>query len=591
MFLKENVMQWQRIKNYAKQMLLVVCTTSMINAAYDGNNKRFAIIIASRNNSEWCERNLDALRTQHYENWHAIYINDASIDDTQQKVEHFIKTHHLENKITLINNEEREGALSNIYKAIYMCDNQDIIVNYDGDDWFSGPEVLDTLNRVYADENVWITYGSYELYPSGERSTWVGGVSDEVIQTNSYRKSQSCTGHLRTFYAWLFKCIKTEDLKVDGIFFPMTYDLAMMFPMLELAGGKFKYIPDILYVYNFATPYNDCKINRDLQIRMDDIIRSRAPYQPLRTIPAFNSLENWNSMQSIYQELYNTLSSNDYQIQNDIVCHPYWEKTKKNIQKIVLGQYNPFFLQDYDIQNNMVRTGMTVIQAYELCFLQDCISNKTKNILSRFRDTSFGNLPKECWVLSCSSSTLGHLFYAARTTDLMDDEPKVILEFGGGYGNLARIYKSFFPKCTYIIIDLPEVLALQYFFLKETLPSKNIRMHTHNPESYEEGTIHLIPAHFLKDVHIVCNLFVSTFALSEASETAQNIVKMKNFFNAETVYIAGQLHGWGPGLNFVHHSNIHNGLRERYKNVNCHPLHLFADNLKSYEIIARNPHV
>ena len=72
-------------------LLLVSCERTICEA-----NKRFAVIIPSRNNSRWCERNLEALRAQTYDNWHAIYINDASTDDTREKVEQFIKKHQLE---------------------------------------------------------------------------------------------------------------------------------------------------------------------------------------------------------------------------------------------------------------------------------------------------------------------------------------------------------------------------------------------------------------------------------------------------------------------------------------------------------------
>lgn len=245
-------------------------------------NKHFAVIIPSRNNSLWYERNLEALRTQNYDNWHAIYINDASTDDTRQKVENFIEKYQLQDKITLINNETKQGAMSNIYKAVHMCNDTDIVVNYDGDDWFSGPDSLTILNQAYEDENIWMTYGSYSVYPTAVKGDCTGPVSHDVIASNSYRSSPClCTGHLRTFYAWLFKCIKREDLQINGVFFPMTYDLAMMYPMLELSGGRFKYILDVLYVYNIETPYNDCKVDGSLQHRLDKIIRSRPRYQPL----------------------------------------------------------------------------------------------------------------------------------------------------------------------------------------------------------------------------------------------------------------------------------------------------------------------
>lgn len=248
------------------------------------------VIIPSRNNSQWVENNLNSLYTQSYQHWHAIYLDDCSDDDTSKKVAQYIKNNRLENKIMLINNEKRQGALANIVKAVYMCDDSDIIVALDGDDWLKGPDVLKKLNDVYSDDNVWMTYGSYEQFSSVKNKkpsySKQKAIPDDVIAANTYRQYQWCSSHLRTFYAWLFKSIKIDDLKLDGEFFSMAWDLAFMFPMLEMSGGKFKFISDILYVYNVQTPHNDHKVNRQLQLKMDKNIRARPAYEPLKSVPA-----------------------------------------------------------------------------------------------------------------------------------------------------------------------------------------------------------------------------------------------------------------------------------------------------------------
>lgn len=304
-----------------------------------------------------------------------------------------------------------------------------------------------------------------------------------------------------------------------------------------------------------------------------------------------SSLENWCNMQDRYQDLLKNLSSNPRQSTEDDLCHPFWRKIRANIQSVVQGPYNPNFLTVGEISGTMVRSGITVTQEYELCFLTECVADKTRKLLANFQDTSFGNLPKECSALQCSSNTLGHLFYAARTVELMKKDPEIIIELGGGYGNLARIYKSFFSECTYIIIDLPEVLALQYFFLKENFPDQNIVFHTSTPRSYDRNAIHLIAVNFLDEIDITSDLFVSTFAISEASSEVQKIICDKKFFNASLVYITGQLNDKTGQLNggFEHHNTIHNGLRLRYQDVDCHPCHLMLSNLKTYEIMAKLP--
>jgi len=57
--------------------------------------------------------------------------------------------------------------------------------------------------------------------------------------------------------------------------------MGFMFPVLEMAGKRSMHIPDVLYIYNRATPINDSKIKRALQAAMGKYIRSKKKYQPL----------------------------------------------------------------------------------------------------------------------------------------------------------------------------------------------------------------------------------------------------------------------------------------------------------------------
>jgi hypothetical protein len=64
----------------------------------------------------------------------------------------------------------------------------------------------------------------------------------------------------------------------EGKFFIMAWDLAIMFPMLEMSGEKFKCIDEILYIYNDDNPLNDFKVNLQLQLNLDKFIRSKEKY-------------------------------------------------------------------------------------------------------------------------------------------------------------------------------------------------------------------------------------------------------------------------------------------------------------------------
>lgn len=240
----------------------------------------FVIVIPSYNNEQWCFQNLASALTQKYKHYRIIYINDASTDETLKCVTEFISEFDTEHKITLINNSKRIGACANFYQAIHTCKPDEIIVVLDGDDWLAHENVLTVLNNAYSDPNVWVTYGQFKEYPSGN----TGGARQlpaDIIARNAIREYDWVTTHLRTYKAFLFHKIKKEDLLYEGEFFPMACDLAIMYPILEMAGTHSKFISEILYIYNRATPINDNKTNVRLQLHLDCVIHQMAKYQPL----------------------------------------------------------------------------------------------------------------------------------------------------------------------------------------------------------------------------------------------------------------------------------------------------------------------
>jgi hypothetical protein len=242
-------------------------------------NKNFVVIIASYNNKDWYKRNLDSVFMQQYDNYHVIYVDDCSPDGTGNLVEQYIKETHQEDRVTLIKNTRRMGAMANFYNAIHLCDGKSIVVQLDGDDWFAHDRVLDLLNKVYADPNVWLTYGQFERYPSGERGT-CKDIPSHIIKHNKFRSYSDLASALRTFYAGLFKLIKKEDLLFEGEFLLSAHDMAIMIPMFEMAGYRSKFIPDVLYIYNRANCINDDKVNISLQHEMDEFIRAKEKYVP-----------------------------------------------------------------------------------------------------------------------------------------------------------------------------------------------------------------------------------------------------------------------------------------------------------------------
>ena len=246
----------------------------------DVNNpkeKAFVIVTPSYNNKEWCKRNLESILSQEYSNYRLIYIDDASTDGTGALAREYIEQCKQSERTLFIQNKESIGALANFYQAIAQCDPREIVVEVDGDDWLANTQILAYLNEVYQDPEVWVTYGQFVLYPTGQQG-WAATVPQNIYK----RKYRWLTTHLRTYYAGLFHKIKKQDLIYAGDFFSMSGDLARMFPIVEMAGSHSRYISEVLYVYNIASPLNDHTKNRKLQENLEMIIRTKKRYQAIQ---------------------------------------------------------------------------------------------------------------------------------------------------------------------------------------------------------------------------------------------------------------------------------------------------------------------
>lgn len=245
--------------------------------------RHIVVIIASYNNMLYYRQNLDSVFDQSYSNYHIIYVDDCSTDGTYESVAAYIYNHKMEDKVLLIHNNERYGALYNQYHAIHRCKDTDLAIILDGDDSLHDNQVFTYINSVYKDPTIWLTYGQFMVYPS-KAMGWCIAMPEHVVQRNGFREYGYIPGHLRTFYAGLFKQIKKEDLMYEGDFFRMTGDIAVMFPMIEMARqGHFQFISKVLMVYNDANPINNYKVGKGLERQLDLEIRNREKYKPIVT--------------------------------------------------------------------------------------------------------------------------------------------------------------------------------------------------------------------------------------------------------------------------------------------------------------------
>lgn len=242
--------------------------------------KSMVIVVPSFNNKDWYAKNLDSIFSQRYSNFRVIYVDDCSEDGTVDLVQEYVRHNNYQDKCTIIKNKNRYGPLYNRFSAVHSCSDDDIVVLVDGDDWLAHDGVLAYLNEAYTKESIYMTVGNACKSSTGLKIGFRDYTKDEW-EVFGIRQLGFRGVHPRTFYAWLFKKIKLEDLFEGENMYQMATDVACLLPMFEMAQGHYKYITDILYVYNDQNPLNMARKGFQTQIYCDMMIRNRSSYEKL----------------------------------------------------------------------------------------------------------------------------------------------------------------------------------------------------------------------------------------------------------------------------------------------------------------------
>ena len=216
-----------------------------------------------------------------------IIRDDLSNDGTYDKIMKFFKMGNISEgcfKIDDIDfvfkkNTEKLYAPGNIYESVidYVDNDESIIGTLDGDDSLFGKTVLKEIYEIYQKHNPLVVYTQYMNSVGGD------GHCAKIEDTANYRnKGQWCSSHFRTAKAHLYKKINKEDLMYRDDYFKQGGDLALVYPLIEMAGNDRTIFYDkVCYLYNNNLPTNDHHLNLVNQRKMAKIIQSMKPYKQL----------------------------------------------------------------------------------------------------------------------------------------------------------------------------------------------------------------------------------------------------------------------------------------------------------------------
>lgn len=236
------------------------------------------VIVPFYNPGVFLDNCVASVMSQKYDNFQVIFVDDCSTDGSFEKLPD-------DSRCIKIRNTVRKTALENLHNAIMdYCDPNDICVTVDGDDWLSSKNVLSYINEQYNTHDCWVMYGN-ATWTDGRRG-FASAYSPEEFR--NVRKAPFRVSHIRTFRAGVYHKILEQDptfscLKDSGgNFYRSSYDTAMMFPIMELAGlSKILFNDTILYVYNRNNPISDDKVDQALQTSVHVEVSNKKPLKQI----------------------------------------------------------------------------------------------------------------------------------------------------------------------------------------------------------------------------------------------------------------------------------------------------------------------
>lgn len=220
---------------------------------------------------------------------------------------------------------------------------------------------------------------------------------------------------------------------------------------------------------------------------------------------------------------------------------PLWEKYNQKLEKAFLPCPTFSFLRNPIIMYTMFATAGGNILEKELVYIEKVFSKKR---LIRFLEEDYVGDPL---LLSqkylTSHNSIDHAYHIARFEQATGcDIAKVqrVVEWGGGYGNMAKLFKRINPNVTYVVIDTPLFNCLGWLYLSTIFGQNEVHFIQNESDRIMPGKINILPLCFLADQKIITDLFLSTWALCESSKFSQQFVASKHWFGARHLFLSYQ---------------------------------------------------
>jgi len=242
---------------------------------------KIVILSTLWNAKRFLHQYVNSIKNQTYKNF-VVYVVDDNSNDGSYEV--LLKLTSDDNRFKIFKNTSQKFKTQNFYEIINnrnLINDNDIVIELDGDDSFYGKNVIEKVNNDFKDPNLWIA-GYKWIDNRGKRSPFRHSPNADNPRSQTWAYSA-----MRVFKAFLFRNIKENDLMFEGKFIKAANDVAYGMPMLEMSGKEhFKSFNDITYLYNWHDKNTHTKTSSvkdtGLQKRTEKHIYSLPRYDKLK---------------------------------------------------------------------------------------------------------------------------------------------------------------------------------------------------------------------------------------------------------------------------------------------------------------------
>ena len=281
--------------------------------------------------------------------------------------------------------------------------------------------------------------------------------------------------------------------------------------------------PEVLYCDNIKTNHMAKRRTLIERVALRLLLLVSLPYNLFLVLKKWKQVRAFYSTRKDFLSYYSDLARKDI----SVFLTPHWEILNSKLEAYVRKSNMPLsFLRNKILGYAMFAAGGGRAMSVELGGLRKMYSNKElKNLLE---EEAVGIPIITDLKHRSSHNNVRHLHHIARfveRTKVDINSVNSVLEWGGGYGNFARIFlkvRKSSIALTYTVIDTPLFSCIQWLYLSAVLGED------------------IVPLGFIEKIKTTPDLFVSIWALSESSAFSQDYVSSKKFWFAKHLLVVYQ---------------------------------------------------